>query len=261
MKKTATIPRNSYGEVIGSQAALLFETTYPRALDIIKQAAKQKLIPASYDCITWDHKRRADGEALHHELYDFAAGKVLVCLRRSQGNGKYGVSTTSKQYIILTRSNGKISVIEADKNRAAKLAKSDLPAGGVIAALTGAKPAKIKTAARTKTQTGYKLLTRNEAGELVSVWDGSAWPLKQTRCERATKDHNGGFYYYASLQECLDAAWNNDTFGDCRDHKNLIVAQVKADGLHYEHRAAYGTKLCATRITPLKVVAMTLPRT
>jgi hypothetical protein len=144
MKKTATIPRNSYGEVIGSQAALLFETTYPRALDIIKQAAKQKLIPASYDCITWDHKRRADGEALHHELYDFAAGKVLVCLRRSQGNGKYGVSTTSKQYIILTRSNGKISVIEADKNRAAKLAKSDLPAGGVIAALTGAKPAKIK---------------------------------------------------------------------------------------------------------------------
>lgn len=260
MKTPITITRNSYGEIISSANGTSAPASHTRACDIIKQAAKQKLIPASYDHIEWDRKRRADGSALHHELYDFAAGAALICIRRSQGNGKYGVSTTSKNYYIITRSNGKITVAEADKNRAAKLAKSELPWGGVIAALTGKKDIKIKVPKRTKTQTGYKLLKQTEAGELVSVWDGSPWPLKQTRCERATKDHNGGFYYYATLEECLEAAWNNDTFGDCRDHKNLIIAQVKADGLHYEHRAAYGTKLCATRITPLKIVAATLPK-
>lgn len=251
-----TIQRNTYGEILAAPTA----ASHLRAIDIIKTAVAKKLIPRAYDNISFDRKGRADGYALHHELYDFAPGSALICIRESQGNGKYGVSTSAKNYYIISRSNGKITVIPADKNRAAKLAKSGLPIGGTIGALTGKKPAKIKVAVRTKTQTGYKLLKQTESGDLVSVWDESPWPLKQTRSERATKDHNGGFYYYASLQECLDAAWNNDTFGECRDHKRLVIAQVKADGMHYEHEAQYGTKLCATRITPIKIVAGTLAK-
>jgi len=255
MTTATTITRNSYGEIVKSSTGTAAPASYTRALDIIKQAKKQNLIPADFDDIEWDRKRRASGSALHHELYDFAAGSALICIRETQGNGKYGVSTTAKNYYIITRSNGKITVAPADKNRAAKLAKSELPWGGTIAALTGKKEIKIKVPKRTKTQTGYKLLKTNAAGELVSVWDESPWPLEKTRCERATKDHNGGFYYYASLDECLDAAWNKEVFGDARQHKSLLVVQVKADGLHYNH----GSKLCATRITPLKVIAATLP--
>lgn len=256
MEASATITRNSYGEIITSTTGTAAPVIHARAWDIITQAVKTGLIDKAYDDISWDRKRRADGDALHHELYDFAAGSAMICIRRSRGNGKYGVSTTSKNYIILSRSAGKITVTTADKNRAAKLAKSELPWGGVIAALTGKKDIKIKVPKRTKTQTGYKLLKSNEAGQLVSVWDESPWPLKKTRCERATKDHTGGFYYYASITECLDAAWNKEVFGNARDHKSLLVAQVKADGLHYNH----GSKLCCTRITPLKIVATTLPK-
>jgi len=256
MKANIDITRNNYGEIIAASAGTPAPISHPRAWDIIKQAVKQNLIPKSYDTIEWDRKRRANGYALHHELYDFAPGAALICIRRTQGNGKYGVSTTSKTYFILRRSAGKITVTEADKNRAAKLAKSGLAWGEVIATLEGNKDIKIKVPKRTKTQLGYKLLKQTETGDLVSVWDESPWPLKVTRSERATSDHNGGFYYYASLEECLEAAWNNEVFGTCRDHKKLMIAQVKADGLHFNH----GSKLCATRITPLKIVAATLPK-
>lgn len=256
-----TITRNGYGVIITATAGwsglgVEAPTSYSRGLDIIKQAVKQGLVEKSYDDISWDRKRRADGDALHHELYDFAAGSALICIRRSHGNGKYGISTTSKNYFIISRSAGKITVTPADKNRAAKLAKSELAWGGVIAALTGKKDIKIKVPKRTKTQTGYKLVTKNEEGNLVSVWDGSNWDLKKTRQQKATPDHSGGFYYYANIKEALEAAWNKEVFGDCREHKNLLVVQVKADGLHYNH----GSKLCCTRITPLKIVAAALPR-
>lgn len=252
-----TLSRDSYGELFVSHTANDADRDlYLAAMALVQHAAKKKLIPGSYDGISFDRKGRADGDAVHHEIYDiYPDGRaVLVCVRVTEGT-KYGVKILSKTYFLVAKRGRGVTVTGANKAVAAKAAKScGNTIGGAIIIVSGRGKLPMPLAEK---RTGYKLVKRaNDA--LVSVWDGSPWPLGKTRTERATPTHDGGFYYYASIDEALEAAAHNEVFGSAREHKQLVVVEVEASGKHYEHSATYGTKLCATRIKPIREVAMTV---
>jgi hypothetical protein len=242
--------RNSYGEIInlGNEEELLASAQH-----LIKKAVSKKKIPASFDTIKRDRKGRFEGEALHHELYDIAPSgkKALVCVRETEGS-KYGVATRSKKYYII-RAHGTGTVVsEANKAVAAKAAKA---AGNMIgyalAVVEGKEKLKVKNSL-SETRTGYKALTTDNEGNLVSCWDGSAWPLGKCRIEKATGNHQGGFYYYKTLDHVLEAAAKNEIFGELREHKNLVIAKVEVSGREENVTA---TKICATKIKPVEIVA------
>lgn len=267
------ITRNSYGEIIAARPVSTFNpatygftsdfpgdatatpAAYGRAWDIIATAAHQGKLTAAFDNITWDRKRRADGEACHHELYDCAPGAALICQRYTEGT-RYGVKTTSKTYYLLTRTAGKITcTIAPDQARIAKLGKSGLPYGGIIAAITGKKPATIKTKI-IPAEIGYKALVKTAEGKLVSAWDDSEWQLGRERAEKLDDNEyehpKTGLYYYKTLPELINAATNNEIFGEARSHKNLIVVEVQVRGRRTQ---VTRTKRAATYIKPLREIA------
>ena len=275
---TNTIPhitRNNYGEINTVQprhtwtgqeniitwpeGATPAPATHPAAWRLIARAVKKGIISRAYDSISWDRKGRADGSAIHHELYDSARGAALVCVRDTEGS-KYGVHTTSKTYYLITSTGGKITAIEAPKSKTAKLAKSGLTWGGVIGAITGKKPAKIKTAATPKPpRIGYKIVAIDN-GQPVSVYDGSPWPIGKTRAECARPDHNGGLYHYRTLADALTALNNNEVFAEAwQQGKRLAIAKIQAMGREISYAKYYSScraeKLAASKIKPLAIVA------
>jgi hypothetical protein len=245
--------RSTFGELVPqSDSARIMVRD---ALQMATIAASGGKIPKSYDSIVFDRKRRASGGAVHHEIYDITpnGNRVLLCIRKTEGN-KYGVSTVSKNYVVLARHGLGIRVLEANKSVAAKAAKAAKSMGDAILVALG----KLKCpVASNQVRNGYKILVRS-GDHYVSAWDGSVWDIGKQRVEAATDDHSGGYYYYATLDQCLSAAAANDVFGDARNHRRLAIVEVKATGKHFVHRAAFGEKLCATKITPLREIAYTL---
>jgi hypothetical protein len=197
------------------------------------------------------------GDARHHEIYDVSPNghRALICVREVEGT-KYGVRTVSKDYYVLARHGRGVRVIPAKKAVAAKAAKAAKALGGAIEVALGRAKLAVPAA---EVRTGYKLLVRTNApGVYQSAWDESEWVIGRSRIERATDDHTGGYYYYADLDEALAAAATNDVFGGARDHDRLAVVEVEASGAHYAHAATVGTKLCATKVRPVREIASTL---
>lgn len=248
---TFTIVRNSYGEIVHGDAL-------QTARALVAQAGKK--IPTSYDNMEWgtSGKERGHriGEARHHEVYDVNAEgtRALVCVREVEGT-KYGVRTCSKEYFVVARHGRGIRVLPANKAVCAKAAKAAGEALGVAIEVALGK-AKLAVA-QSVIHTGFKLLERTDTS-FKSCFDGSGWHLGEARIEAATNDHTGGFYYYASLPEALKAAAANDVFGSAISHHRLAVVEVEASGRHYAHQADFGTKLCATKVRPVREVASTL---
>ena len=145
MTQNSTVfERNQYGEImrpasrIGSSMYAI--DLYAETCHLIKLAVAAKKIPYSYDTITWDRKRRADGDACHHEIYDISADArhILLCVRWTEGS-KYGVRTTVKKYYILSTHGNGVRVQEAPKSKAAKAAKQAINPGDAIAVCLGKK--------------------------------------------------------------------------------------------------------------------------
>lgn len=234
---------------------------YLNAMRLVAQAAIAKKIPAAFDGMEWGKSGRERGkkigDARHHEIYDISPdGRiVLVCVRDVSGD-RYGQKTTCKSYFIVRAHGKNVRVSEANKALAAKAAKS---AGNILGAAIAIVCGKSKyKAPSNKVRTGYKMVMRAESGDLVSVWDKSPWAIGKTRTEAATEDHSGGFYYYATIEDAMAAAAVNDTFGDARQHRHLVVVEVEASGRHYKHHGDVAIKLCASRIRPIREVAMTI---
>lgn len=248
---TQAIVRNSYGEITRGDVL-------DAARALVAQAGKK--LPMEFDGMEWgtSGKERGHriGEARHHEIYDVngSGTQALVCVREVEGT-KYGVKTCSKEYFVVASHGRGIRVIPANKAVAAKAAKAsgDTIGQAIEVALGKAK----LTVKSSEVRTGYKLLERTNTS-FKSCFDGSGWHLGEARIEAASDNHTGGFYYYASLQEALLAASNNDVFGGARTHHKLAVVEVEASGRHYAHQADYGTKLCATKVRPIREVASTI---
>lgn len=248
------INRSAYPATITITAA---EKLLTDARTLVAAAASRGKLAATYDEISFDRKGRADGGAIHHEIYDInpKCTRVLVCVRATEGT-KYGVKTTSKEYFVVARHGNGIRVLDANKSVSAKAAKA---AGSELGVAIETALGKRKLAIKADTvRTGYKLLVRCNDGTFESAWDKSGWRLGQQRIEAASGNHTGGFYYYATLQECLNAASSNDVFGSARSAHRLAIVEVAASGRHYAHHGKHGIKLCATKLTPLRELGSTL---
>lgn len=248
---TASITRNVYGEITRGDVLAT-------ARALVAQAGSK--IPSEFDDMEWgtSGKERGHriGAARHHEIYDVngSGTQALVCVREVEGT-KYGVKTCSKEYFVIARHGRGVRVLPANKAVAAKAAKAAGETLGVaIEVALGKAKLPIKSA---EIKIGYKLLERTETS-FKSCFDGSGWHLGEARIEAATADHTGGFYYYASLQEALIAASKNDVFGGASNHHQLAVVEVEASGKHYAHQSEFGTKLCATKVRPVREIASTL---
>lgn len=249
------VNRNSYGEIIANQysnnEAII--GLVRKARELSAKAASKKKIPSEHDGMTWERAGRnsyKDGHAVWHEVYDVSPNgkKALICVRDVEGT-KYGQKTISKNYyIVAAHGNGGVRVAEAPKAIAAKAAKASGELGQAIDVCEG--KAKMHNPAK-EVRTGYKLVKRNEQGELVSVWDESPWEIGVTRSQGATPDHSGGFYYYASENEALAAARENEVFGQARSHDGLVMIEVRVTGREYRHP---GNKRCATHMNPVRIV-------
>lgn len=248
--------RSQYGELLTiptkcSQAA---RDLLDSARALVRMAASKSKIPAAYDGMSWEKISsrigyKKTGDALHHEIYDISPdGKhVLVCCRSVEGT-KHGIKTTHKEYYIVHKYGAGTRVEQANKATAAKLAKASGDGLGLaIDILIGkAKPTLLKATIRY----GFKLVKRNEAGELVSVWDDSPWTLGVERGERATSNHTGGFYYYRTAEEALEAAKNSDVFGPLFNHSGLVLLAVESRGSEYRFNSG---KLCCTYLKPTSI--------
>jgi len=251
MTNTTTLIRSQYGELITTGST----TTEDReqllaAYTMVAQAAKADKIPSAFDDMEWGRtgKERGKriGEARYHEVYDFTPSAVLVYVRSVEGT-RYGQKTTDKSYYMVSKSGRGVKVAEASKAVAAKAAKAaGNTLGLAVAVAQGKRPSPAPKCLTPRT--GYKIV-RREGDCFVSVWDESDWTLGKTRIESATPDHNGGFYFYASLDEAIEQAVDRKTFGDARNYHDLSILECQVAGREFG-----ATKRCATKIKPVREV-------
>lgn len=245
-----TIKRDAFGALVTSSVP---ETTLAQAKALIAQALAKKKLPVPFDDMEWYEQSRRRryfrGTRREHEIYDIATdgSAVLLCVREVEGD-KHGQKTTGKDYFIVKKHGRGASVSEAPKATSAKISKQCPDLGMALKVLLG--KAKLPSLAKTE-RLGFKVVRRNDDGQLVSVWDGSEWALGVARREASTPDHSGGFYYYANAETAIAAAEKNEVFGKSREHHNLVLLKVRVLGREYE--IGHG-KRCATEITPLEVV-------
>lgn len=250
--------RNEYGALLITTDQLqneeLLETQlWGMAQSLISQAEKSKKLPERYNNITkkWKNsKPHYSGNAITYELYDISGkhGIALVCVRESSGS-KYGVSTTSKTYFFVKKHGRGVQVKEVDKALPAKAAKSNPnELGYVIQVLRGVKRLKLKPIDKC---TGYKVVRRNEDGQLVSVFDGSEWSLGTRRCEKSTDDHCGGFYYYKNKELAIEAAKRDEIFPTRENLSGLVLLEVEVSGKEFAHDDG---KFCVTYLKPVRVL-------
>ena len=250
---STTVNRTAYGEIqrpIGTSEDVVM---YDTAADMIRTATARKKLPRAYDSIKWDQKRRADGDAVHHEIYDYTTdGKaVLMCVRCTEGT-KYGVRTTSKTYYIVSVYGSGLRVVETSKAKAAKAAKAaGNTLGEAIDVCRGEKTLAIKTAV---VLDGYKIVSEPEPGQYASVFDGSTWDIDVTRIEASTDDHTGGYYVYGSLENAVGAWESRKTFADeWMTGSNYAVLRCECSGRSTQFGSG---KICVTRVRPVEKVVV-----
>jgi len=262
---TTIFSRNQYGEIInpnhgfylgldkytpqGSQYA---KDLYAETCHLIKLAVNRKKIPAAYDSITWDKKRRADGYATHHGIYDISADArhLLLCVRETEGT-RYGVKTTAKNYYIISTHGQGVRVVEAPKAKAAKAAKQAINPGDAIAVCQGKKKLQA-TPGATCAEVCYKIVAQ-QADTFISVYDDSPWPIGKARRQRATADHSGGFYVFTTISDALTAWEERIAFADeWLHHDHYALLACECTGRYYLHD---NKKMCITNVKPIEVIA------
>lgn len=225
------------------------DAAYWDALGIISDAARQEKIDAAYDTITWDHKRRADGDAVHHEMYDYRPGAVIVCVRYTEGS-RYGVQTKTKKYFLLEKTGDEITAQKADMP-VAKYAKTGAPYGSIIARVKNEPDAAKLPSTAPPPETGYKCLAVVD-DELCSVYSGETYKIGEQKHECAKGDHNGGYYYFKSINSALNCEFpKNSKFLNAKK----VVVRCEVSG----RRITYDTgKHARTNLMPVEIVASRL---
>lgn len=265
MSNTTTVfNRNQYGEILKPVSAMsAFGAPcssqyacdlYAETCHLIKLAVKSGRIDAAYDDISFDRKRRAEGSARHHEIYDISddARHLLLCVRETEGS-KYGVRTTSKEYFVISTHGKGVRVQSAPKSKAAKAAKQAVNPGDAIAVCLGKKKLQPTVTAWEK-ETCYKIVA--VADDFISVFDNSPWTLGKARREASTKSHDGGFYVFPTVEDAL-IAWNNrQAFADeWMTAERYSLLECECSGRRYLHD---NKKICVTQVRPVAEIAALL---
>lgn len=85
------------------------------------------------------------------------------------------------------------------------------------------------------------------AGQLVSVFDGSPWPLGHERQEAPRRGHNGGFYVYETPQAARRAPFPR---GSAHANAPQLVVECRVAGAYCRYK---GGKLAFSRVRPVRV--------
>jgi hypothetical protein len=251
------IGRDNYGVLFARSSEYFYHTPSPRAdvlqyhaaLDIVRAAQSSGVISPSYDSIGFDHKGRADGSALHYELFDFAEDAALVCARTTEGT-RYGVKTLSKKYMLLAHEDTGIASMPTSEP-VAKLAKTNPAWGSIIARIRGEEGAAALTSPLLW-EDGYKALALADDGTLHSIYSGEEYILGKTMRERAVDNHGGGYYCYPTLEQALQCEVpSNSSMCDAR--RVVVLCEVAGRAIEY----GCG-KIARTYLRPVEIVASRL---
>jgi TusA-related sulfurtransferase len=239
---------NAFGGPCSSPYAV---DLYTETCHLIKLAVNTKKILPAYDDISFDRKRRAEGSARHHEIYDISddARHLLLCVRETEGS-KYGVSTTSKEYFIISTHGKGVRVQDAPKAKAAKAAKQAVNPGDAITVCLGKKKLQGTVSSMCR-ETCYKIVA--VADDFVSVFDNSPWTLGKSRREASTKNHDGGFYVFPTVEAALIAWTERKAFADeWMTAEKYSLLECECSGRRYLHD---NKKICVTQVKPVAEVA------
>jgi len=236
------ISRNNYGEITGLRDSE-HETEVNR---LIKSCVRRGALPKSYDTICFDRKGRAEGDAIHHEIYDVRPTPfaILLCVRKTEGS-RYGVRTVSKSYYTLKRHGKGATCKPASKAIAAKAAKQAGDALGIAIDVLEGK-ASLKSLRPCQDGIAYKKVAVTPEG-LASVYDDSPWTIGVERFDKALRDHNGGLYVYPSAAQAEKAPFPDSSVNS--DAEKVIV-KCLVSGTY----CRYGEKLAFSRATPVEIV-------
>lgn len=240
-------PRSDAADLPADPALASFQL----AQALLAQAIQSGKLEKPYVDVDSRHR----GSALNYDLYDIKGASVLIQSRHTTCT-KWG-NSPKKDYLLLRKMGRGVTVIDMNESKPVivKLAKASDGLGDVIDALSGKKPIKIRPNLSAP-RIGYKIVKVNEAGDYVSVWDDSPWPIGRQRTQAATSNHSGGFYYFRTLDECLTVHAKRGVFGDYHDgDERFVIIECEAAGAEYEHDSG---KRCVTRLKPLAAVCSLL---
>lgn len=246
------IVRDGYGAIC-SRTGSRIERPRPETIlfdeawSLIREAEQQKKIPGSYNSISFDRKGRADGDAIHHELYDFAKNAAVVCIRETEG-GRYGVKTVSKKYMIVVRGEDGDLTAEYTTEPVAKLAKMAInPFGSIVARILGLDGA-ATLATGSRIDIAYKALALMN-GELRSIYNGELYELGQEKRQVAQSNHSGGYYCYDNLYDAKNCEVPTESVYRSAPR---VVVRCEVHG----KKIVYGTgKMARTYLKPIEIVA------
>lgn len=216
---------------------------------LLNEAVSADLLPEAYDTITWEHKGRADGNAVHHEIYDIADGPAcIVCVRKTEGT-RYGVRTISKRYHLVTPAG-----VTETHEPVAKLAKSGLaPLGSIVRRCAGDRDACRLDTTVTLPYVVYKTLAVTPKG-LCSIFSGEPYRLGTIRREAARENHRGGTYSYGTIAEATRAEVPDSSV--LRDAPRVVV-RCDAGGSRVQYD---GGKIAWGHLRPVEIVASVITR-
>lgn len=257
--KNASWKRGEHQELIGVRIPERFRT-HPALRDLaapltLLERAK-RVLPQEYG--RFDHKGR--GSALNIDLYGAGWGLVLVQVRKTKRQSAKGFLSVSKEYVLTDGCD----TLEVPATRIKRAAAQDPSPDSPLRALKPVLPpewaeridADPLTLIGPKPQAldhVFKVVERRTYGALASVFDGSPWVIGEWRQERARRDHGGGLYAYAQLEEAQAAAREGSIFRRAwTDAKDLVLIRCEVGGRGRYVR--HGRKLAFDALRPVEMV-------
>lgn len=225
---------------------------------VLFERAQQTVLPTPY--AKFDRKGR--GSTLSLDLYGFGWGLLLVQVRTTRRETANGFLAVRKDYLL---TDG-CTTVDVPPHRIKRAAAQDESPDSPIRALKPVLPAEwaaridadpLKLAvphlAAARLAEAFKVVEQREDGALVSVYDGSQWPLSEWRKERARREHGGGLYAYATPEDARKAAGEGVIFNRAWvEGKKLVLVRCEVGG--GVAVARYGNKIAFNALKPVEVL-------
>ena len=226
---TAALSRDEYGALYAKQ--VLSPEQQLQLKDLLNKAVASGVVPEPFISST-----KKEINCLNLDIFDVLVfrGKVkglVVQARSFWKNIRKGYTRIQKTYFLVIRSGRKIDIKELENSTCVKRAKNTTALGQLINHYLGKTTLACKSGAKVTAWTGYKVLARDEKGNLVSAFDGSAYVPGIWREETAMTDHGGGFYYYGDKELAVTTTRSGATFAkSVSEGKSLVLCKVECSG-------------------------------
>lgn len=259
--RSQTWQRGAHGELRGVQIPKRF-WTHPalKALAAplaLFERAKSHVLPEPY--AAFDPKGR--GTSLSLDLYGFGFGLLLVQVRTSRRRAPHGFLSIRKDYLLTDGCDCTVVQPARIKRAAAQDPRIESPIRALKLVLPPAWADRIEAEPLkcampiTRYHEAYKVVEQKDTGQLVSVYDGSPWPLGEWRTERARRDHGSGLYAYARLEEAQYAAQEGRIFNRVWSQgKTLVLVRCEVGGGGRCLR--YGLKRAFHALRPVEILGV-----